>query len=180
MPELAVVIVNFNAGEYLDRCLRSLEVHRGDVDVDVLVIDNASSDGSHRRAAELHPWIRLIENPTNVFLSPAWNQGIRETDAPYIAFLNPDTEWFEGTLADLLLVAREHPRAGMIGPLVRNSDGTEPCTRAAGCSRASPTRSATRSSGTSSRPTASRAATRCRGGTARPLGRWTGSPGAAC
>jgi N-acetylglucosaminyl-diphospho-decaprenol L-rhamnosyltransferase len=124
MPNLAVVIVNFNAGDYLDRCLRSLETHRGDVEVDVLVIDNASSDGSHRRAAELHPWIRLIENPTNVFLSPAWNQGIRETEAPYIVFLNPDTEWFEGTLADLLLVAREHPRAGMIGPLVRNSDGT--------------------------------------------------------
>lgn len=124
MPELAVVIVNFNAGEYLDRCLRSLRAHRGDLDVDVLVIDNASSDGSHRRAIEAHPWVRLIENPTNVFLSPAWNQGIRETSAPYLLFLNPDTEWFEGTLADLVLVAKEHPRTGMVGPLVRNSDGT--------------------------------------------------------
>jgi len=124
MAELAVVIVNFNAGEYLERCLRSLEAHRGDLDVDVLVIDNASSDGSHRRAFEAHPWIRLIENPTNVLLSPAWNQGIRETSAPYLLFLNPDTEWFGGTLADLVLVAEEHPRAGMVGPLVRNSDGT--------------------------------------------------------
>ena len=44
--------------------------------------------------------MRLIENPENVYLSPAWNQGIRETDAPYVLLLNPDTEWLAGTLAD--------------------------------------------------------------------------------
>jgi N-acetylglucosaminyl-diphospho-decaprenol L-rhamnosyltransferase len=122
--DLAVVIVNFNTGEFLERCLASLEVHRGDIELDVLVIDNASHDGSHVRAATAHPSVRLIENPTNVLLSPAWNQGIRETTAPYVLLLNPDTEWFAGTLADCLLVAKEHPRAGIVGPLVRNSDGT--------------------------------------------------------
>ena len=80
--DLAVVIVNFNTGDYLERCLSSLDKHRGDVAVDVLVIDNASGDGSHRRAAAAHPWARLIENPENAFLSPAWNQGLRETNAP--------------------------------------------------------------------------------------------------
>ena len=122
--ELAVVIVNYDAGDYLTRCLASLEAHRGDVELDVLVIDNASHDGSHTAAAAAHPWVRLIENPTNVFLSPAWNQGIRETSAPYILLLNPDVEWWEGTLADLVRVAREHPRAGIVGPMVRNPDGT--------------------------------------------------------
>jgi len=122
--ELAVVIVNYNAGEYLERCLASIEEHRGDVELDVLVIDNASGDGSHTAAAAAHPWVRSIENPTNVFLSPAWNQGLRETAAPYVLFLNPDTEWWKGTLADYLDVARTHVRAGIIGPLVRNSDGT--------------------------------------------------------
>lgn len=122
--ELAVVIVNYNTGEYLERCLASLERHRGDIAVDVLVIDNASHDGSHRLAVAEHPWVRLIENPTNVLLSPAWNQGIRETSAPYVLFLNPDTEWWEGTLADHVDVARSDPRAGIVGPLVRNSDGT--------------------------------------------------------
>jgi N-acetylglucosaminyl-diphospho-decaprenol L-rhamnosyltransferase len=122
--DLAVVIVNYNAGDYLERCLASLEAHRGDAALDVLVIDNASVDDSHRRAIAAHPCARLIENPENVFLSPAWNQGIRETSAPYVLLLNPDVEWWEGTLADYVGVAREHPRAGIVGPLVRNSDGT--------------------------------------------------------
>lgn len=122
--ELAVVIVNYNTGDYLERCLASLEACRGDIETDVLVIDNASRDGSHTRAVAAHPWARLIENPTNVFLSPAWNQGIRETEAPFVLLLNPDTGWWKGTLADYARVAREHPRAGIIGPLIRNPDGT--------------------------------------------------------
>lgn len=122
--ELAIVIVNYDTGDYLERCLASLEAHRGDIVLDVLVIDNASHDGSHRIAVAAHPWARLIENRENVFLSPAWNQGIGETDAPYVLLLNPDTEWWKGTLADYVAVARSHPRAGIVGPMVRNTDGT--------------------------------------------------------
>jgi N-acetylglucosaminyl-diphospho-decaprenol L-rhamnosyltransferase len=122
--DLAVVIVNYEAGEYLERCLASLQAHRGDIALDVLVIDNASTDGSHDRAIAAHPWARLIRNARNVYLSPAWNQGIRETDAPYVLLLNPDTEWFAGTLADYVAAARAHPRAGLVGPMVRDPDGT--------------------------------------------------------
>ncbi len=122
--ELAVVIVNFNTGDYLERCLASLRAHRGDIDADVLVIDNASHDGSHSKAIAAHPWARLIENRENVYLSPAWNQGIRATDAPYVLLLNPDTEWWVGTLADYVEIARAHPRVGIVGPMVRNTDGT--------------------------------------------------------
>ncbi len=59
-----------------------------------------------------------------MYLSPAWNQGIRATDAPYVLLLNPDTEWWSGTLADYVAIARAHPRAGIVGPMVRNTDGT--------------------------------------------------------
>ncbi len=122
--ELAVVIVNYDTGTYLERCLASLERHRGDIEIDVLVIDNASHDGSHSAAVAAHPWVRLIENPGNVYLSPAWNQGIRESSAPYVLLLNPDVEWWHGTLADYVAVARANPQAGMVGPMVRNSDGS--------------------------------------------------------
>jgi N-acetylglucosaminyl-diphospho-decaprenol L-rhamnosyltransferase len=122
--ELAVVIVNYNTGTYLERCLASLERHRGDIEIDVLVIDNASHDDSHTIAIAAHPWARLIENPTNVFLSPAWNQGIRETSARFVLLLNPDVEWWHGTLAELVSVAKSDPRAGIVGPMVRNSDGS--------------------------------------------------------
>lgn len=122
--DLAIIVVNYNTGDYLERCLRSLGEHRGDLRLDVLVIDNASADGSHRRAVAAHPWTRLIENHENVFLSPAWNQGLLETNAPYVLFLNPDVEWWSGTLADYVGIAARNPRAGIVGPLVRNSDGT--------------------------------------------------------
>jgi N-acetylglucosaminyl-diphospho-decaprenol L-rhamnosyltransferase len=122
--DLAVVIVNYNTGAYLERCLASLVTHRGECDLEVLVIDNASRDGSHTAGVAAHPFARLIENPANVYLSPAWNQGARETAAPYLLFLNPDAEFFGGTLADYVRVAREHPRAGIVGPMVRNPDGT--------------------------------------------------------
>ena len=122
--DLAVVIVNFNTGAWLTRCLSSLERQRGGLAVDVVVIDNASEDGSHVRAAEEHRWVRLVRNPTNRFLSPAWNQGAAMTSAPYLLFLNPDTEWWRGTLADYVDVARAHPRAGIVGPLIRGVDGT--------------------------------------------------------
>jgi N-acetylglucosaminyl-diphospho-decaprenol L-rhamnosyltransferase len=122
--ELAVVIVNFNTGLYLERCLRSLEAHRGDIEVDVLVIDNASRDGSHARAVAEHPSVRMIENAENVLLAPALNQGIRDTTAPFVLFLDPDAEWWGGTLAGLVRVAREHPEAGIVGPVIRHPDGT--------------------------------------------------------
>ena len=122
--ELAIVIVNYNAGTYLDRCLASVQTHRGEMTTDVLVIDNASSDGSHAAAAAAHPWARLIENPHNAGLSSAWNQGIRETRAPFILFLNPDAEIWRGTLADYVAVAQSHPRVGIVGPMIRNSDGS--------------------------------------------------------
>ena len=119
---LAVVIVNFNTGPWLERCLRSLVAARGDLVTDVLVIDNASQDGSADVAEALGA--RLIRNAINRYLSPAWNQGAADTDAPYLLFLNPDTEWFHGTLADLVGVAAAYPRAGIVGPLLRNPDGT--------------------------------------------------------
>ncbi|GIU97111.1 MAG: N-acetylglucosaminyl-diphospho-decaprenol L-rhamnosyltransferase [Actinomycetota bacterium] len=122
--DLAVVIVNYETGAYLRRCLASLERHRGPIEVEALVIDNASRDGSHRAAVKAHPWVRLIENPTNVYLSPAWNQGARETTAPWLLFLNPDTEWFAGTLAGFVEAARRHDRVGIVGPMIRNPDGT--------------------------------------------------------
>ena len=128
VAELAVVIVNFNTGDYLERCLASLDTHRGDITTDVLVIDNASHDGSHLRATSAHPWARLIENPTNVYLSPAWNQGIGATDAPWILLLNPDTEWWEGTLADYVARGADAPSCrhrGAARPRLRRSDLSE-------------------------------------------------------
>lgn len=120
---LAVVIVNHDSGAWLGRCLDSLERQRGDIEVEVVVIDNASTDGS-AGAAEGREGVRLIRNERNEFLSPAWNRGARETSSPWLLFLNPDTEWWRGTLADYVADAAGYPRAGIVGPVVRNVDGS--------------------------------------------------------
>jgi N-acetylglucosaminyl-diphospho-decaprenol L-rhamnosyltransferase len=121
--DVAVVIVNFNTGEWLGRCLDSLERARGELTVDIVVVDNASVDGS-ADTAEGRPGVRLVRNDVNRYLSAAWDQGAALTDAPYLLFLNPDTEWWSGALADLVGVAAADPSAGIVGPMLRNSDGT--------------------------------------------------------
>jgi N-acetylglucosaminyl-diphospho-decaprenol L-rhamnosyltransferase len=124
MADLAVVVVNYNAGAYLARCLASVFANAGGLELDVLVIDNASSDGSAEAAHEAEPRSRLIANPTNRGLSAAWNQGAAETDAPWILFLNPDAEIWTGDLAAFVKVGEGRPDVAVLGPVVRNPDGT--------------------------------------------------------
>lgn len=122
--DLAVVVVNHNAGPYLRRCMESLTTSAGDVRIEVAVVDNASRDGSPEEALAERPDLHLIRNPDNRGFAAAANQGIAATRAPFILLLNPDAEVIGGTLGSLVKVARERPRAGAIGALVRNPDGT--------------------------------------------------------
>lgn len=122
--DLAVVIVNYNAGEFLGRCVTSVDRAAGGLVIDILVIDNASHDGSARAAVTQTPQVRLIENPTNRGLSAAWNQGSRAVNAPWILFLNPDAEICRGGLASFVTVGERRPDVAVLGPLIRNADGT--------------------------------------------------------
>ncbi|HZD18943.1 MAG TPA: glycosyltransferase family 2 protein, partial [Actinomycetota bacterium] len=122
--DLAVVIVNRDAGAYLERCIRSVFGASAGLELDVLIVDNDSSDGSARFAVGAHPEARLIETGENRGFAAGVNVGIGATDAPFVFVLNPDAEIWEGTLDGFVKVAWDHPRAGAIGPLVRNSDGT--------------------------------------------------------
>lgn len=125
MPaDLAVVVVNHNAGAFLHRCMESIRVSTGDIRTEVVVIDNASADGSADRIVESHPEARLIRNPVNRGFAAAANQGIAATTSPLILLLNPDAKVVGGTLAGVVKVARERPRAAVVGVLVRNPNGS--------------------------------------------------------
>jgi len=123
MPELAVVIVNHNAGAYLLRCLRSVLERSGDVELEIVVVDNASTDGSAEEAAAAFPQARLIRCENRGFAAGV-NVGIGATSAPSVLVLNPDVEIVSGTLAELVRLAEARPRAGAIGPRILNPDGT--------------------------------------------------------
>lgn len=123
MPDLAVVVVNHNAGAYLLRCLRSVFERAGGIELEVVVVDNASTDGSADAAAEAFPEVRLVRAPNRGFAAGV-NRGIAATTAPYVLVLNPDAEVSAGTLERLVRLAEERPRAGAIGPMIRNPDGS--------------------------------------------------------
>lgn len=122
--QVDVVVVNYNAGEHLLRCIGSVfEAARGG-SVSVVVVDNDSQDGSASRAKEAFPDITLITNPSNDGFGSASNQGIAIGRADWVFLLNPDAEISSGTFDSLLDLAGERPQAGVIGALVRDPDGS--------------------------------------------------------
>ena len=122
--DVDVVVVNYNAGGHLLRCVGSVFAAARDSSVSLVVVDNDSQDGSATRAKEAFPDIVLISNRDNRGFGSASNQGIATGDADWIFLLNPDAEIITGTFGSLLDLAAEHPEAGVFGVLARDPDGT--------------------------------------------------------
>lgn len=123
-PEVAVVIVTWNARGPLLDCLASLAPAARAGELDVVVIDNASGDGTVAAVAEAAPWARCIDNPTNRGLSAANNQGIAATTAPFVCISNPDVVYRPGTIPALRRAMDEHPRAAFTFARLVHPDGT--------------------------------------------------------
>jgi GT2 family glycosyltransferase len=111
-PDLTVTIASFNTRDVLDRCLASLYTHRGDLVLEVIVVDNASSDGSAEMVAARWPQATLIRNATNRYLTGAQNQAIARARGRYVLILNSDMEVPEGTLLAMVAWMEAHPEAG--------------------------------------------------------------------
>jgi len=122
MTDLAVIIVSFNSEQWLKQCLDSVYAHRGDAEIDVIVVDNGSHDGSVELVRRHFPAPRVVLNENRGF-AHANNRGMRESEAPYVLFLNPDTEVLDGTFGALLAGIREQPSVGLVGCRQLDSDG---------------------------------------------------------
>ena len=123
-PELSIVILNWNTSELLMQCLDAIVQHIGDVTYEVIVVDNASTDGSQAMLTQKHPWVRLIQNTQNVGFAKANNRGMRESTGESMLLLNTDAFVQAGSLQAMLQVLREHARAGIVGAHLRNADGS--------------------------------------------------------
>lgn len=101
MPSLDVVIVNWNAGEQLRRCLESIAAARRDgfALARVAVVDNASADGSCEGLGNLSLPLAILRNDRNAGFAAACNRGAAGSAAEYLLFLNPDTRLYPGSLA---------------------------------------------------------------------------------
>jgi N-acetylglucosaminyl-diphospho-decaprenol L-rhamnosyltransferase len=129
--DLSIIIVNWNGGELLRSCLRSVAQAPPSVSYDIVVVDNASSDDSVawlRSAAvsTLLPGIdvQVIENTANTGFSKANNQGVANSSAPLLFLLNPDTEVTPGAIDTLIACLRSDERIGACGPRLLNTDGS--------------------------------------------------------
>jgi N-acetylglucosaminyl-diphospho-decaprenol L-rhamnosyltransferase len=125
-PRWAAVVVNHDAGALLDRCVRSVlaDASAGSAP-EVVVVDNASTDGSARALASALPEVTVVSAPGNVGYARAANIGIARTAAPVVAVLNPDTELRAGTGAAMLARFDAEPRTAALGPRTRNVDGSD-------------------------------------------------------
>jgi N-acetylglucosaminyl-diphospho-decaprenol L-rhamnosyltransferase len=122
-PRLAVVVVSYEARETLLASLGALHAHAS-LPLELVVVDNASTDGSPDAVRARYPEVLAIANAENAGFARGCNQGWRASRAPYVLFLNPDAEVTPGAVEALVRLLESRPAVGAAGPRTRGSDGT--------------------------------------------------------
>jgi hypothetical protein len=120
---VTAVVVSYNTREELRRCLGSLRAHAG-MPCQLVVVDNASTDGSADMVEKEFPEARLIRNRENAGFSRGNNQALREARGAYVLLLNSDAELTPGALPTLAGLLDTRPRLGAVGPRTVSADGT--------------------------------------------------------
>lgn len=116
---ISVIIVNYNTRDYLHNCLASIQA-AADRAVEIIVIDNASIDGSAAMVRTHFPDVRLLTNDGNVGFAVANNQGARRATGRYLLLLNSDTQVTPGALERMTEFMDAHPELGICAPQNRN------------------------------------------------------------
>jgi GT2 family glycosyltransferase len=118
-----VVIINWNSGSYLKKCVDSLLAYNQDTLSSIVVIDNASTDDSMSHLPQNNPLVNRIINSENLGFSKACNQGFRQARAPYVLLLNPDATVLENTLPTALRYMQNNPDVDILGCQLHNEQG---------------------------------------------------------
>lgn len=124
MIDLSISIINWNTGDYLKKCLQSIEENVEGISYEAIVVDNNSSDGSIDMIRNCFPKIKLIENRTNLGFSRANNQAIKKAAGRYILLLNPDTLVLDKAIVKMIDFMEQHSNTGIIGCKLLNEDGS--------------------------------------------------------
>ena len=120
--KVTIVIVTFSVREELERCLGSIEQHAG-VPVEVIVVDNASTDDTLEWLASHHPEVSVIALPENIGTA-AREQGLERVTTPYTMFIDTDAALTPGALPAMLVALEENPEWGLVGPRLVYDDGS--------------------------------------------------------
>ncbi|HLC82941.1 MAG TPA: glycosyltransferase family 2 protein, partial [Bacteroidia bacterium] len=115
MIDLSIIIVSFNGKEFLKKCLTSiLQSMEGKLKYEIIVVDNASSDGSYEMMQKEFPQVKLISNKKNLGFSAANNIGVKASNknSKYVLFLNPDTIIHGNTIEEMVKFMDKHESVG--------------------------------------------------------------------
>ncbi|MFT4126383.1 MAG: glycosyltransferase family 2 protein [Gordonia sp. (in: high G+C Gram-positive bacteria)] len=125
IPALAVVTVTYWSGEYLQTFLTSLS-HATASRPPIVIADNGSGDGAPEAAAAEYPDVTLLHTGGNLGYGGAINRAVATLDPAieFIVIANPDVEWSPGAIDELVAAAARWPKAGSLGPLIREPDGS--------------------------------------------------------
>jgi GT2 family glycosyltransferase len=121
--DLAIIIVSANSARWLEPCLSTVFSHAGTASLDVIVVDNESTDGTRELVESRFPAARVISSQNHGF-GYGNNRGLEATSARYVLFLNPDTEIIEGTFGALITELDMRPDVGLVGVRQLTADGT--------------------------------------------------------
>ncbi len=122
--DLTIVVVSWNVRELLRACLAAIGRGRGELALQVVVVDNASADGSAEMVAADFPWVELVASAQNAGFPAGNNLGLARARGRHVLLLNPDTEVVGDALSTLVAYLDAHPDVGVVGPQLLNADGT--------------------------------------------------------
>ncbi len=123
--DLSVITINWNTRDLLCQCLDSLTQKVEGIEMEILVVDNGSTDGSVAAVRGKFPGVRLIENPLNLGFAKANNYALSVSKGRYFLLLNPDTEVKDEAIPQMVSFMNAHPEAGLVGAQLLNADGSK-------------------------------------------------------
>ncbi len=124
LPDLSILIVNWNVRDLLRECLRSIAAGQGNLTLELIVVDSASADGSADMVATEFPWVTLIRCAENVGFPRGNNIALARARGRALLLLNPDTVIVGNALPTLLAYLDAHPDVGVVGPQLLNPDAS--------------------------------------------------------
>ena len=124
MCDVSIIIVNWNTKEYLRNCLDSIHRAISGINAEIIVVDNASEDGSVDMVQSEFPYVKLIKNDKNLGFAMANNIGIASSAGNYLCFINSDVIVDRNCIKELIQYLKENRNVGMVGPMIKNPDGT--------------------------------------------------------
>lgn len=122
--DLSIIIVNYNVKEFLQNLIHSIEKASLNLTKEILIVDNASDDGSVEFIKEKFPQIKLIANQKNLGFGKANNIGLKQANGKYILLINPDTLVAEDTFEKMIKFFESNSEAGLAGCKILNPDGS--------------------------------------------------------